>query len=302
VVRIGDNTAIGNIAKATTQGVKPETLMKLEIERFVKIITYIAVTIGIVFFIVAVAASGYDVLEALIFTIGIIVANVPEGLLATVTVALTITAQRMASKNVLVKTVETVETLGSVTVIASDKTGTLTQNRMTVRHAICNSLPADVSDLVHTNISEHLGTTTWIPTIHPVSYTGKTLDDNQEFENLVECAGLCLHAQFIEHDKPILQRATNGDASESALLKFAHCHSMAADLAAKFPEVACVPFNSANKWMATIHKDPAGGYRLIVKGAPERVLSKCAFHGNHIPLTAAVRHSSMSNIHFAILN
>merc|ERR1719329_1481513 len=79
---------------------------------------------------------GYEVKRALIFTIGIIVANVPEGLLATVTVALTITAQRMAQKEVHVKSTLIVETLGSITCIASDKTGTLTQNRMSVVSAI----------------------------------------------------------------------------------------------------------------------------------------------------------------------
>jgi len=138
VVRIGDKTAIGCISIATSTGVKPETLMKIEIENFVHKISYIAVGIGVVFFIIAVS-SGYGILEAMVFTIGIIVANVPEGLLATVTVALTITSLRMAAKHVLVKNCETVETLGSITVIASDKTGTLTQNRMTVRHAILNS-------------------------------------------------------------------------------------------------------------------------------------------------------------------
>ena len=107
VIRVGDRTAIGSISKATLLGEKPETLMKIEIERFVKIISYIAVSIGLVFFVVAIT-SGYNFLEAMVFTIGIIVANVPEGLLATVTVALTITSLRMAAKNVLVKNVETV--------------------------------------------------------------------------------------------------------------------------------------------------------------------------------------------------
>lgn len=90
-----------------------------------------AFALGISFFIISLAL-GFDWLDSIIFLIGIIVANVPEGLLATVTVVLTLTAKKMASKACLVKNLEAVETLGSTSTICSDKTGTLTQNRMTV--------------------------------------------------------------------------------------------------------------------------------------------------------------------------
>ena len=128
VARCGDHTAIGGIASLTTGEPAPEPLMKQEIERFVHMIAAIAVIIGVVFLICSLV-MGYEPQASVIFMIGIIVANVPEGLLATVTVALTITALRMADSNVLVKSNLIVETLGSVNVIASDKTGTLTQNR-----------------------------------------------------------------------------------------------------------------------------------------------------------------------------
>ena len=108
-----------------------ETPLSIEIERFIKIITAVAVTLGVTFFVFA-AIRGYDIITNLVFMIGIIVANVPEGLLATVTVSLALTAQRMAGKYVLVKNLESVETLGSTSCICSDKTGTLTLNKMTV--------------------------------------------------------------------------------------------------------------------------------------------------------------------------
>jgi sodium/potassium-transporting ATPase subunit alpha len=133
VISIGDNTVMGRIAGLTSGLSSGETPIAREIAHFIHLITGVAVFLGVTFFIIALIL-GYQWLDAVIFLIGIIVANVPEGLLATVTVCLTLTAKRMASKNCLVKNLEAVETLGSTSTICSDKTGTLTQNRMTVAH------------------------------------------------------------------------------------------------------------------------------------------------------------------------
>merc|ERR1712180_411874 len=133
VVNIGDNTVMGRIAGLASGLDSGQTPIAKEIEHFIHLITAVAVFLGVSFFIIA-FILGYHWLDAVIFLIGIIVANVPEGLLATVTVCLTLTAKRMAAKNCLVKNLEAVETLGSTSCICSDKTGTLTQNRMTVAH------------------------------------------------------------------------------------------------------------------------------------------------------------------------
>ncbi|CAH1393568.1 unnamed protein product [Nezara viridula] len=133
VISCGDNTVMGRIAGLASGLDTGETPIAKEIHHFIHIITGVAVFLGVSFFIIA-FILGYYWLDAVIFLIGIIVANVPEGLLATVTVCLTLTAKRMASKNCLVKNLEAVETLGSTSTICSDKTGTLTQNRMTVAH------------------------------------------------------------------------------------------------------------------------------------------------------------------------
>jgi sodium/potassium-transporting ATPase subunit alpha len=131
VIRTGDNSVIGLIASLSQSAEKKETPLSMEIERFILLISAVAITLGVVFFLFGVA-YGYDYITNLVFAIGIIVANVPEGLLCTVTVSLALTAQRMAKKNVLVKNLESVETLGSTSCICSDKTGTLTQNKMTL--------------------------------------------------------------------------------------------------------------------------------------------------------------------------
>ncbi|XP_026513790.1 sodium/potassium-transporting ATPase subunit alpha-2 [Terrapene carolina triunguis] len=133
VISTGDRTVMGRIASLASGLEVGRTPIAMEIEHFIQLITGVAVFLGLSFFILSLIL-GYTWLEAVIFLIGIIVANVPEGLLATVTVCLTLTAKRMARKNCLVKNLEAVETLGSTSTICSDKTGTLTQNRMTVAH------------------------------------------------------------------------------------------------------------------------------------------------------------------------
>lgn len=190
----------------------------------------------------------------MVFTIGIIVANVPEGLLATLTMALTITSLRMAAKNVLVKHIETVETLGSVTVIANDKTGTLTQNRMTVRHAVFDSSEVHVVPRgrsyseVSTKNSEikiliHGNESVLDKDVFTVDNNKGDVPNcvsNDTFEDLILCAALCNHAKFLRRDKSILQRKTTGDASKSALLKFSYSHHSFDELCSEYPEVAFV--------------------------------------------------------------
>ena len=144
VFRTGDNTVIGRIANLSQSAESAETPLAIEIERFIKIISFVAFTLGGVFFVFGLA-YGYDIITNLVFAIGIIVANVPEGLLATVTVSLALTAKRMAGKMVLVKNLESVETLGSTSCICSDKTGTLTQNRMSVSHLFYDDDEVDAS-------------------------------------------------------------------------------------------------------------------------------------------------------------
>ena len=133
VINTGDRTIMGRIANLASGLEINKTPIAREISHFIHIITGVAVFLGVTFFIIA-FILGYHWLDAIVFLISIIVANVPEGLLATVTVCLTLTAKRMAKKNCLVKNLEAVETLGSTSTICSDKTGTLTQNRMTVAH------------------------------------------------------------------------------------------------------------------------------------------------------------------------
>ena len=144
VFKTGDNTVIGQIANLAQSAEASETPLSIEIGKFIKFISTIAISWGILFFILG-FIYGYSFITNLVFMIGIIVANVPEGLLMTVTLSLALTAKKMAEKYVLVKNMESVETLGSTSCICSDKTGTLTQNKMTVSHLFFNLGMIDAS-------------------------------------------------------------------------------------------------------------------------------------------------------------
>merc|ERR1712020_826138 len=261
VINIGDQTVMGRIAGLASGLGSGQTPIAKEIAHFIHIITSVAVFLGITFFIIA-FILGYHWLDAVIFLIGIIVANVPEGLLATVTVCLTLTAKRMASKNCLVKNLEAVETLGSTSTICSDKTGTLTQNRMTVAHMWFDDQihEADTSE-------DQSGTSVY-----------KTLPG---WKPLERCAALCNRAEFKQGQSgvPVLKREVNGDASEAAILKCTELSTGdAMGFRAKNKKVCEIPFNSTNKYQVSIHEYPEGDsvHLLVMKGAPERILDRCS--------------------------
>merc|ERR1712209_211822 len=276
VVNIGDNTVMGRIAGLASGLEGGQTPIAKEIEHFIHIITGVAVFLGVSFFIIA-FILGYNWLDAVIFLIGIIVANVPEGLLATVTVCLTLTAKRMAAKNCLVKNLEAVETLGSTSTICSDKTGTLTQNRMTVAHMWIDNkiVEADTSE-----DQSGSGSQAW-----KTSSGWKTLE---------RVAALCNRAEFKggQDGVSILKREVNGDASEAAILKCTELTkgNVMAYRAAnkKFCEI---PFNSTNKFQVSVHETEDKNdnrYLLVMKGAPERILDRCStivIDGRELPMT-----------------
>lgn len=133
VFHVGDGTIIGQIASLAASAAAGKTPLRKELDRFIAMVTVIALCLGLFFFISGFILK-YTVTQNMVFAIGIIVANVPEGLLATITITLSVAAKNLSRKKVLVKNLESVETLGSTSCICSDKTGTLTQNIMTVEN------------------------------------------------------------------------------------------------------------------------------------------------------------------------
>lgn len=288
VIATGDRSVMGRIAGLASRIQLSQTPMAREIEHFIQVITSVAVSTGMTFFILS-FLLGYNWLESAVFLIGIIVANVPEGLLPTVCVALTLTAKRMARKNCLVKNLEAVETLGSTSTICSDKTGTLTQNRMTVSHLWFDDhiIDAETTSSGPLLISEDNDGVNQSSEYH--DSCGRILFDKNSpvWTKLCRCACLCSRSEFIgDHHIPVLKRACTSDASEAAILKCMEINfGNVMKFRTKFPKVSEVPFNSTNKYHITIHelnKDNCTedeldcDYVMCVKGAPEKIMDMCS--------------------------
>merc|ERR1719383_1322486 len=258
-----------------------ETPIAREIHEFVKKISAIAFALGISFFIVSYVKSG-DPIVAVVLLIGIIVANVPEGLLATVTVSLTLTARRMAIKKVRVKNLESVETLGSTSVICSDKTGTLTTSIMTCADVVFDMQrrPADTTDPEHATAGEFYGP------------DGEQLPS---FKRLLRCGVLCNNSVVMVSEKTG-KRSYTSDPTEQAIFKFCQGNlgktlktQMPQDFQdfrqKHYPKLAEIPFNSKNKWQVSVHLvntdeacfegEKRGDSIVEIKGAPERILNLC---------------------------
>lgn len=297
VIATGDRSVMGRIAGLASRIHMTQTPMAQEIEHFIHVITSVAVATGGIFFILS-FMLGYNWLESSVFLIGIIVANVPEGLLPTVCVALTLTAKRMARKNCLVKNLEAVETLGSTSTICSDKTGTLTQNRMTVSHLWFDNHIVDAETtssgpiLVSEDPAQVGAVATGVGGDSINDQYGKISFDKSSpvWKKLARCACLCSRSEFIgeQHQLPILKRVCSSDASEAAILKCMEINiGNVMKFRKKYPKVAEIAFNSTNKYHVTIHEvfnreqddddDDSDDcdYVLCMKGAPEKILEMC---------------------------
>lgn len=279
---IGHNTQIGSLATLTQQTSGVDTPIRKELNHFIKVISAIAVIMGVIFFILAFFLQNVF-LASLIFAIGIIVANVPEGLLPTVTLALSLASRRMASQNALIKQLESVETLGSTTVICADKTGTLTQNRMAVNTLMigfqCLVLQYSLSSLKKTATQEteesknkvaaeeiaDLGT-------EGVCITEKPVWDPEKLSSVfIRVAGLCNNAELSESPP-----GYTGDPTEGALLVFANSTEDIKKLQSDYPRLEEFPFDSRTKRMEVICRTPEGKLEVYLKGAPEVVVKMCS--------------------------
>jgi potassium/sodium efflux P-type ATPase len=263
VYATGMQTEFGKIAGLTQSLHEAPSPLQKEMNRITRVVTVMAVSIGVVLFVLAISLAGADLAESFIFALGMIVAFVPEGLLPTVTLSLALGVQRMAKRGALIKKLSSVETLGCTTVICTDKTGTLTQNEMTV------------SDL-------------WLPgrrfTVTGVGYApdGKVQQDGKdaaidpEVRRVLSAAALCTDARLLPPGEESPRYTVLGDPTEAALLVVAQKGGIDLDgEKAALPRLRELPFDSGRKRMSTIHQE-GGAQVAFIKGAPREVLELCA--------------------------
>ena len=239
VTAIGNQTEVGKIASMIQSVPDIRTPMQIRLDKLGKTLAVICLVVCVVIMIIGLC-YGRNLLEMFMTAVSLAVASIPEGLPAVSTVVLALGVQRLAKQNAIVRNLPSVETLGSTTVICSDKTGTLTQNRMTVTHIYAAGKLSDTS----------------VPA--PIT------DELLKMSVLANDAVLGTDGQSI------------GDPTETALIDAGVKHSMDKNaLDAELPRVAEIPFDSERKLMTTVHQSNDKDYLVAVKGGLDELLANC---------------------------
>lgn len=239
VTNTGMYTEVGKIADMLANADESQTPLKQSLEQLSKSLTYLIVAIALVTFLVSVFIRGEQPLEGLMVAVALAVAAIPEGLPAIVTILLSLGTTTLAKRNSIVRKLPAVETLGSTEIIASDKTGTLTMNQMTVEKVYTNGqLQSADTELGADNT-----------TLRIMNFANDTK---------------------VDPDGKLI-----GDPTETALVQFGLDHNFdVRDVLKSEPRVAELPFDSDRKLMSTIHKETDGSYFVAVKGAPDQLLKR----------------------------
>ncbi|MEM2110371.1 MAG: cation-transporting P-type ATPase [Candidatus Bathyarchaeia archaeon] len=264
VYATGMNTRFGRIAGLSQEIAEELSPLQREIAHTARYDFILALIVGGVFFLASLLWLHLDFIGSVLFMIGVMVACVPEGLQVTVSSALAINVLKMVKENVLVKRLSAVQTLGSVTIICTDKTGTITKGEMTVRKIWVKDKVVEVSGIGYTPSGDF-------------TISGKPLEKSEakKVEKLLKVSALCNNAKI---DPPSDGNASwniIGDPTDGALLVAALKYGLnIQNMLAQEPIIRIMPFDSKSKKMATIHK---AGDKIFVytKGAPRSIISIC---------------------------
>jgi magnesium-transporting ATPase (P-type) len=268
VVATGAATEIGRIGRMLATVEAGTTPLLRKMEGFGRTLTFVILGLAGLMFAFGVGVRGMGAGEVFMAAVGLAVAAIPEGLPAIMTIALAIGVQRMAQRHAVIRRLPAVETLGSVTVVCSDKTGTLTRNEMTVQQVVCAGVVVDVEGAGYAPEGAlRLGA----EAIAPADLAARA----PAVQALAEVAALCNDAALHLRDD---QWQLAGDPTEGALLTLAGKAGLnPAELKVERPRLDMIPFESEHRFMATLHAggDTGEATLTLVKGAPERVLAMC---------------------------
>ena len=241
VVATGMNTEVGKIAGMINEVEETETPLQQKLNKLGKTLGIVAIVICVIIFIIGLL-YGKEPIEMFMTAVSLAVAAIPEGLAAVSTIVLAIGVQRMVKKHAIVKKLPAVETLGSTTVICSDKTGTLTQNKMTVKKVFYNNKLVDLDDIDIDNLGD-------------------------ELEKLTYISMFC-------NDTKVLDGKLTGDPTETALIDMGFKLDFQPPILEKYERVKELPFDSDRKLMTTVHLFP-NKYMVYTKGGVDELLSRC---------------------------
>ena len=273
----GSNTEIGKIATSLDEVEDKDTPLQNQLKKLSKVLAILVIVVCIAVFAVGYLRGGADLLENFMIAVSLAVAAIPEGLTAVVTIVLSIGMNRMAERKAIVKNLLSVETLGSTTAICSDKTGTLTQNEMTITKIYTNDKEYEV---------EGSG---YKPEGDIRDENKKVVESDDQIKLLMTIASLCNDANLIRDGE---EYKITGDPTEGAMLTFAEKWNInQEDLNEKHPRIQEIPFDSTRKMMTTFH-ELDGKYYAMTKGAPDVIMknsSKILIDGNLIEFSDAKR-------------
>ena len=262
VTGTGMETEVGHIASMLSSTEKQKTPLQRDQDRLGKVLTYLILGIAVLTFIIGVAFKGQKPTDMLLIAISLAVAAIPEGLPAITTIILSIGTQTMADRKALVRTLPAVETLGGTQVICSDKTGTLTVNKMTIEKVYYDGQLHEADEAIDFNT----------PLLKSITFANDTEIDADG--NLI------------------------GDPTETAMIKYALDKGFEIkSTLEKSPRLAEVPFDSTRKLMSTIHQLENGQYFVAVKGAPDQLIERCTMiekEGQRLPFTTEDRLAILS--------
>ncbi len=256
IVSTGMQTEFGKIA-SMIQVKEEKTPLQKRMEKIGRLLGMISVVICVFIFFVGVV-EGENLLESFELAVSLAVSAVPEGLPATITLALTLGVQRMVKRNALMRKLSSVETLGTVDYICTDKTGTITKNEMTVKEVFLNDKTLQVTGSGYTPSGEFI-------------YNNNVVEpsENKQLSLLIKTARLCNNSHLVRDEKWEII----GDPTEGALLVMAAKAGMM-KIDKNYPRVKELFFDSNRKMMSTLNKSPTNREFVFVKGAPEKVLEK----------------------------